>query len=157
MLIQKNKLAESRGFTLIELLVVIAVIGLLAAIILVNLGNARIKGRDGKRLSDMKQVKTGLELYYDKGGGYPAVADWTAAIGANLACSGENLFHVPSDPVNTGTYVYTYAVSGTTSSGCGSTVSPAFKIDFRTEGTTTLGAAGQYCLQPQGFSSGACP
>lgn len=63
----KNK----RGFTLVELLVVIAIIGLLASIVLVSVNSARTKARDSKRISDIKQLMTALELYYDTNGHYP--------------------------------------------------------------------------------------
>ena len=53
-----------RGFTLIELLVVIAIIGVLSSIVLASINNARIKARDTVRLSDMRQIRTALELYY---------------------------------------------------------------------------------------------
>lgn len=65
------------GFTLIELLVVIAIIGLLASVVLVVLNIARIKGRDAKRLADIKQFTAGLDLYYQQYGVYPCGnADW---------------------------------------------------------------------------------
>ena len=51
------------GFTLIELLVVVAVIALLATIMLGTLGSARQQARDSKRLADLKQLQTTLELY----------------------------------------------------------------------------------------------
>ena len=65
----KNK----TGFTLIELLVVIAIIGLLASVVLLALNSARAKSRDAKRLADMRQIATALELYYNDNTGYPAV------------------------------------------------------------------------------------
>lgn len=62
-----NKLA----FTLIELLVVIAIIGLLATISIVALSSARSKSRDMRRLSDIKQLQTAIEIYYQYNGYYP--------------------------------------------------------------------------------------
>ncbi len=60
------------GFTLIELLVVIAIISLLSAIALVALQSSRQKGRDVKRLSDMTQMATAMELYFNTHKGYPS-------------------------------------------------------------------------------------
>jgi len=54
-----------RGFTLIELLVVIAIIGILSSVVLASLNSARQKGRDARRISDVKQVQLALELFYD--------------------------------------------------------------------------------------------
>ncbi len=56
---------KMRGFTLIELLVVIAIIGLLSSVVFASLGPARVKSRDAVRLSDLRQLKTALELYYE--------------------------------------------------------------------------------------------
>ncbi len=64
----KNK---EKGFTLIELLVVIAVIGILASVVLASLNSARGKARDARRLSDVQQLQTALEFYYDTYGFYP--------------------------------------------------------------------------------------
>ncbi len=62
---------KNRAFTLIELLVVIAIISLLSSIVMVSLNTARIKGRDSKRLSDMKELQTALELYRLDHNSYP--------------------------------------------------------------------------------------
>lgn len=62
---------NKKGFTLIELLVVIAIIGLLSTLAVVSLNNARAKSRDAKRVSDIKQIQTALELYYNDNNGYP--------------------------------------------------------------------------------------
>ena len=60
------------GFTIIELLVVIVIIGILATFLLVNFNNARIRTRDTQRKSALRQIKTGLALYYSVWGEYPA-------------------------------------------------------------------------------------
>ncbi|MEI6378624.1 MAG: prepilin-type N-terminal cleavage/methylation domain-containing protein [Candidatus Falkowbacteria bacterium] len=60
-----------KGFTLIELLVVIVIIGILATLATVALSSARMKARDARRVSDIKQMMTALEMYYNEAGGYP--------------------------------------------------------------------------------------
>src|SRR3989344_41049 len=101
-----------KGFTLIELLVVVAIIGLLLSGIMVALGNARLKARDARRLSDMQQIKSGMDIYYSLGSGYVDAASWTAAkgSGSELTCSATDVMRVPQDPLNIGNpaFVYTY-------------------------------------------------
>lgn len=63
---------EQKGFTLIELLVVIAIIGLLASVVLLSLNSARAKSRDAKRLADVRQVASAMELYFNDSGAYPS-------------------------------------------------------------------------------------
>lgn len=62
---------NSQGFTLIELLVVIAIIGILATMSVVALNSAREKARDSRRLSDVKNIQTALEMYYSNESQYP--------------------------------------------------------------------------------------
>lgn len=64
---------KQKGFTLIELLVVIAIIGILSTLAVVALGGARTKARDSKRVADIKQIATALELYYSDNGNYPSI------------------------------------------------------------------------------------
>ncbi len=113
---------NKKGFTLIELLVVIAIIGLLSTLAVVALGSARQKSRDAKRLSDMKEVQTALELYYTDNNNYPTSATaitlgstsdaclnatgWHAT-GAT-ACPNPYMGQVPHDPTNSGSEIYKY-------------------------------------------------
>jgi prepilin-type N-terminal cleavage/methylation domain-containing protein len=68
MITYKNK---NNSFTLIELLVVISIIGLISSIVLVNMGEARGRGKDGKRFQDIQQIVKALQLYWADYGEYP--------------------------------------------------------------------------------------
>ena len=70
-MIVKRAIKQEHGFTLIELLVVIAIIGILSSVVLASLNSARVKARDAKRISEVRQIQTALALYYDTYGQYP--------------------------------------------------------------------------------------
>lgn len=113
------------GFTLLELLVVISIIGVLAAMLLVNFQGARQRARDGARKSDLRQIKTALQLYYNDFQTYPdfnssgeirgcgsdgqGSCDWGEAFTAGNTVYMNEL---PLDPVNTGNHRYQYAQTG---------------------------------------------
>lgn len=115
---------NKRGFTLIELLVVVAIIGLLSTLAVVALGNARKKANDAKRVSDVKQLQTALELYYTDNNAYPTT-DGPVDLGdATHACLNSDGFAatgcltpymglVPTGPGSSEYYVYTSADGST--------------------------------------------
>jgi len=119
---------RQKGFTLIELLVVIAIIGLLSTLAVVALNNARLKARDAKRASDIKQIQTALELYYNDANAYPATLGTTITSGtitymANVptnptpandgTCATGNTYTYVAGTSNT-SYTLTYCLGGTT-------------------------------------------
>ncbi len=123
---------RQHGFTLVELLVVIAIIGLLSTIGVVSLNSARAKARDAKRLSDVRQITSVLELYYNGKQQYPqspatgrqmsdtdasgCVSEQNGVVGAPAtgdvaaaACGAVPLLSVmPRPNVGTGTQEYRY-------------------------------------------------
>lgn len=125
---------NKKGFTLIELLVVIAIIGLLSTLAVVALGSAREKARDSKRLSDLKQIQTALELYYTDNNAYPTTSASGVTLGdtnqaclnstglTTAGCSNPYMGQIPSDP---GSNSYTYTATGTTEYTIGATLEGA--------------------------------
>jgi len=85
-----RKVRFNRGFTLVELLVIISIIGFLASIVLISLNNARLKSRDAKRVADVRQFISALELYQNQCFQYPveATAITLGATGALKLFSG---------------------------------------------------------------------
>lgn len=59
-----------RGFTLIELLVVIAIIGILAAVVLASLSDARSGGQNASIQQTMASMRTQAEVYYNNAGNF---------------------------------------------------------------------------------------
>lgn len=83
-----------KGFTLIELLVVIAIIGLLSTLSILALNTARARSRDARRLADVRQIQTALEMYFNDLGYYPV----DGAVDAGDAISTTNGTYLRSVP-----------------------------------------------------------
>lgn len=83
---------KKSGFTLIELLLVVTIMGILAAIVLVSVSSARVKGRDAKRLSDMENFQGALEVYFAQTGHYP----YTNCAGSNSWTSFDSPVYAPN-------------------------------------------------------------
>lgn len=67
---------KRRGFTLIELLVVIVILGILSSIVVVYVGNSRLRARDVKRKTDVKQMSSAIEQYAIANGKYPSAVSY---------------------------------------------------------------------------------
>ena len=116
----KNK-HQSLAFTLIELLVVISIIGILLAISVFSIQNARKSSRDARRKSDLETIRSGLEMYRADCGSYPVNDDFLGGslVGDAADCNGTEdvtyIEEVPEDPIpDTYSYTYTLTTSGYT-------------------------------------------
>lgn len=169
---------NKKGFTLVELLVVIVIIGILATLATVALSSARLKARDARRISDVKQIQTALELYYNDTQKYP---DYKAAPAANgsltfgealKSSDGTTIYmaKVPTDPsgasnedacVNTTRQAYAY----TTMAQAAPYSSRGYVIRYCLGSLTSDIPAGTHCASLEGISNtgtfvlvnGACP
>ncbi len=159
--------SKSRGFTLIELLVVITIIGTLAAFGTVSYQSVRMSARDTKRVSDMKQIQTALELYFENHQSYPfdhhpgidglplgfEATDMLSDVGFAPDISGTAyMIGVPRNAQPGGTeYVYRSLYRDgrdcNSSRGCES-----YAILFTLEGNSGSLSPGPHALTPQGIA-----
>ncbi len=124
------------------------------------MGSARSKARDARRISDIKQIQTALELYQADQGVYPVVNPTAVTIGVaattdaltNAAAGFENsaspsgtvtyMGQVPSNfesPASIADYTYVSDAGGTT-----------YTITFELEGTVS-GLTGSVTATPAGL------
>lgn len=123
-----------RGFTLIELLVVIAIIGILASIISVSLTSARAKGRDAKRVADLRTIQLSLEEYYSDTGNYPTTLG---------ALAPTYISTIPKDPKdNTTSYFYS-AYNSVPNAACNTTNKP---VKYHLAGVMEIDSTGNPAL-----------
>lgn len=116
---------KQNGFTIVELLIVIVVIGILAAITIVAYNGIQQRGRDAQRKSDIASLQKALELYHADQDGYPyctSATPYKAGTTLNAYNAGsvatclavalvpKYIAKLPTDPTNSGSYVYNYAV-----------------------------------------------
>lgn len=146
-------MTNRKGFTLIELLVVIAIIGILSTLAVVALNSARQKSRDAKRVSDIKQVQTALELYFGDQNAYPVAATavdlgttgyTTLSSGGGFAGTATGTTYmgqVPSNPTPGGAAYQYVSTSG----------SGTYSLTFTLEGVTGGLASGAHTATPAGI------
>lgn len=101
-----------RGFTLIEILIAVAIIAILTAIGIVSYSSVNKRSRDAKRIGDLEQIRSALEMYRSDYGFYPSVntgpfsSDYVSALSDTLV-TGMYIPSLPTDPQPTvHTYLY---------------------------------------------------
>ncbi|MBU1085372.1 MAG: type II secretion system protein [Candidatus Beckwithbacteria bacterium] len=107
----KKSYLFTRGFTLLELLVVISIIGILMAIGATSFSTAQKRGRDSRRMGDMKSIQKALELYYAVNNSYPDIVVSGGTIGSSPNVTMEM---VPADPKGGIGFIYTYTKDSAT-------------------------------------------
>lgn len=164
----KNK----RGFTLIELLIVIAIVALVGVFAAVAVDSARSKQRDATRLSNVRQIQSALEDYFNDNNIYPSGELLPVGDASQSACLGSNGF---ASDCSAEPSIYLRVVSGTYEDGldgivaCGEPQQKAFcysrlkegdsyVIYFELENTfAPVGLqSGLNCATPEGMEAGDC-
>jgi general secretion pathway protein G len=95
-----------KGFTLIEMSVVLLIIGILAGIVLRNIGGQSIQARDTKRVADLRILTNYLSQYLVKQGEFPSTPDNSSWPNLNTAFSSPGIsVNLPQPPAGEA-YVY---------------------------------------------------
>jgi len=149
---RRVKSGMTKGFTLIELLVVIAIIGLLATIAVVALQNARSKTRDTRRVADVKQMQTALELFFNDKQRYPTADELasgsifsTSTIGTTTYMAIIPTPPTPADGRCTSTNAYSYSPTGDGNS---------YTIAYCVGNVVGTISSGNHCATPAGIADG---
>lgn len=163
---------RQKGFTLIELLVVVLIIGLVGTFAAVAVNAARSKQRDATRLSNVRQIQSALEDYFNEKNAYPGGADMPLGDSTRSACLGTGGF---AENCSGDDDVFLRVVVGTIDNGlgaaalCGTPERNAFCYSVSEDGTVygiefelenalpPVGLAeGVNCASPEGMAGGPC-
>ena len=132
-------LKKQEGCTLLEPLILIVIIGILAVLIVPNLASGPKRARDSQRKSDLRNIKTALETYYNDKNGYPALA----TVSADLTNGGTYLKALPADPKTKAAYTYTPSPASCASGACTSYVLQA-TLENTKDGDIKTGTTATY-------------
>jgi hypothetical protein len=138
-----------------------------------GLNSARAKGRDAKRISDIKTLQKSLELYFDTCGGYPKIGPAAGPAYATIGIVGGLLVGtqdgdcltsgktfgsfmatLPTNPAPGGTpfgYCSTADGAAVGVASCDVGEIAGYQISFSLEGTTGSLASGLHTATPSGI------
>lgn len=135
-------LKKQGGFTLLELLIVIVIIAILVVLIVPNLISGPQRARDAQRKTDLRNLKTSLETYYNDSNSYPTSANWKTDLSAGTT---PYMKTIPTDPRGGADYTYTPSPAGCAVGACTSyTLSATLENQSdkeATNGTYTVNSA----------------
>lgn len=80
---KKNK-KNKKAFSFMELLTTIIIIGIIISTATVSFKKIRENSRDTKRIADIKQIQSALELYYSDNGKYPETLGSSISSGTKI-------------------------------------------------------------------------
>ncbi len=156
-----------KGFTKIEVLIIAAIIGILGISAVVAISTARSRTRDAVRMSDVRQLQAGLELYFIKNNEYPLSINHMALGNTGAMClSSSGFASVCNDAI------YLESVSATPKSGLAGLSSCSdianaycylaqdgdYRVQFELEhANPAIGLVeGLNCATPSGLEAGVC-
>jgi general secretion pathway protein G len=107
---------KKTGFTLIEVIVVILILTTLSTLIIFAYMTSLKRGRDSTRKSDIRNISTALELYYEDIGRYPIASAFSLGnilCNESEGCTQVYMQKVPKDPLSKKSYYYETDQDGT--------------------------------------------
>lgn len=96
-----KRLRRDAGVTLVEMMVVIVIIGLITAIVVINVLPAQDRARHDKARADIAALEQALDLYRLEYGRFPSMEDGLEALVAPDAAKGRTepyIRRLPDDP-----------------------------------------------------------
>lgn len=102
---------KKSGFTLIELLVTMTIVAVLLGLAMVSYQGARRSARDGKRKTDLEEVRSALEMRRTDCGSYPVgnLSSDDSITGDGVNCPAVTYMVIPDDPLPSQAYSYSGA------------------------------------------------
>jgi Tfp pilus assembly protein PilE len=161
---------NQKGITRIEVLIIAGVIGLLGLLAVVAVTSARAKTRDAIRVSDVRQIQAGAELYFNDVSQYPQTVEPIAIGEAVTSCLTDQGFVATCSPTTEVVYLDVVpaapkqGLKGASSCGgvrnayCFSGSNGEYRIQFELERANSLLGLekGVNCATESGLLSGAC-